>query len=243
VGASVAIQASASDSDGSIASVRFFANEQLIGILNSPPYGMTWSNPPSSNNPYVLTAVAVDNRGAVTASAGVSITVGALPTIGNASFEVPPLFPGTYQYNPSGGTWTFAGPAPSGGSGISANNSAFTDPLGNQTGPLAPDGAQVAFIQGSNPISQVLNFSGATVHFKFKCAQRIGNYSYLQIQFKLDGVPIGAPIQPPGTTYTNCVTPQFVGTSGQHTVTFLGVNDPGDHDNTVFLDKFQILSP
>ena len=69
------------------------------------------------------------------------------PVISNAGFEAPAVG-GSFQYNPSGGSWTFAG-----GTGVSGNGSGFT--AGN---PAAPEGQQVAFLQGDYAtISQAIN--------------------------------------------------------------------------------------
>ena len=71
--ATIAIAASASDADGTIASVTFYAGSSVIGTDTTSAYGVTWSNVAAGT--YNLTAVAVDNRGASTVSSGISITV------------------------------------------------------------------------------------------------------------------------------------------------------------------------
>ena len=77
--ASVALAASASDSDGSISRVEFFASGQQVGTDSSSPYSATWSNVPQGT--YHVTAVATDNSGARTTSATATITVnGATPS-------------------------------------------------------------------------------------------------------------------------------------------------------------------
>ena len=64
--------------------------------------------------------------------------------ITNASFETPSLGAGNFAYAPGGATWTFTG-----SSGIAANGSAF--------GFLpAPDGSQVAFLQGAVSFSETI---------------------------------------------------------------------------------------
>jgi subtilisin family serine protease len=69
----ITLEATASDSDGSVASVAFYANGAPIGIDTTSPYGVTWTNAP--DGVYTLTSVAADNLGATTASAPVHITV------------------------------------------------------------------------------------------------------------------------------------------------------------------------
>ena len=76
--ASVALAASASDSDGSISRVEFFASGSQVGTDSSSPYSATWSSVPQGT--YHVTAVAIDNAGARTTSATATITVNAATT-------------------------------------------------------------------------------------------------------------------------------------------------------------------
>src|SRR6266704_2350277 len=71
--ASVAIGATAADTDGTIARVDFYQGATLIGSAPNAPYGFTWTNVAAGS--YTLTAVATDDRGASTTSAAVAITV------------------------------------------------------------------------------------------------------------------------------------------------------------------------
>jgi GH35 family endo-1,4-beta-xylanase len=75
--ASITISASASDADGSIASVQFFNGTSLLGSDATAPYSFTWSSVVAGT--YSITARATDNSGAVTTSAAVSISVSAAP--------------------------------------------------------------------------------------------------------------------------------------------------------------------
>ncbi|APV48358.1 hypothetical protein BWI17_00845 [Betaproteobacteria bacterium GR16-43] len=80
--ASFTITATASDADGTIASVAFFSNGVSLGVDATAPYSFNAAN--LGNGAYVLTAVATDNRGAATTSTPVTVTVGtanALPTV------------------------------------------------------------------------------------------------------------------------------------------------------------------
>jgi len=72
-GNNVTVTAAASDSDGTISRVDFFAGTTPIGSATSAPYSATWSNVAAGT--YSLTAVARDNVGASTTSAAVSIRV------------------------------------------------------------------------------------------------------------------------------------------------------------------------
>ena len=67
------ITAMASDLDGMIAKVEFFADATRLGETTNSPYTLLWSNVPSGS--YQLTAIAADNAGATTLSAPLTITV------------------------------------------------------------------------------------------------------------------------------------------------------------------------
>ncbi|GAA4439580.1 hypothetical protein GCM10023188_36070 [Pontibacter saemangeumensis] len=71
--ASIAIAASASDADGTIAKVEFFNGAAKLGEDVLSPYEYTWNNVGLGD--YALTARATDNAGFVTTSAVVSISV------------------------------------------------------------------------------------------------------------------------------------------------------------------------
>ncbi len=75
LGSGAQITANASDPDGSVTQVRFFANGVLLpsGTLSLPPYSLTWV--PASAGAFQLTAVATDNTGNTTTSAAVAVTV------------------------------------------------------------------------------------------------------------------------------------------------------------------------
>src|SRR5207249_998613 len=73
--AALEIAASASDLDGTIAKVEFYAGPNRLGEVTSNPYVFTWSN--FLSGAYQLTALATDNQGATTVSAPVAITISA----------------------------------------------------------------------------------------------------------------------------------------------------------------------
>lgn len=72
-GSTVTLNASASDSDGTVSKVDFYSNSALLGTSTTAPYSFTWTNVPAGS--YNLTAVATDNSGGISTSAGVSITI------------------------------------------------------------------------------------------------------------------------------------------------------------------------
>ena len=71
--AKIAINATASDNNGSVSRVDFFAGTQLVGTAATAPYSITWSN--ASAGTYALTAVALDNGGASGTSSPINVTV------------------------------------------------------------------------------------------------------------------------------------------------------------------------
>jgi hypothetical protein len=73
--ATINLSASASDPDGSVARVDFYAGTALVGSDSSSPYSVSWSSVPAGT--YSLTALARDNVGATKRSTAVSISVAA----------------------------------------------------------------------------------------------------------------------------------------------------------------------
>jgi len=80
-GDQIAISANASDSDGTIQKVDFYAGATLIGTNYSSPYSLTWTA--GAPGTYQLKAIATDNLGATATSPLVSVTVNAIsaPTV------------------------------------------------------------------------------------------------------------------------------------------------------------------
>lgn len=76
--ATISVAASATDSDGTIAKVDFFAGTTLLASDSAAPYALSWSNVAAGT--YVLKAVATDDDGAATTSGTVTITVSDAPT-------------------------------------------------------------------------------------------------------------------------------------------------------------------
>ena len=72
-GDAISISANASDVDGTISQVEFFAGAISLGVDTTSPYSVNWTNANVGN--HTITAVAMDNGGATTTSTAISITV------------------------------------------------------------------------------------------------------------------------------------------------------------------------
>ncbi|MDB5255928.1 MAG: C-terminal target protein [Chitinophagaceae bacterium] len=110
--ATVAITASASDSDGSISKVEFYNGTTLLSTSTTSPYTFVWTSVPVGN--YTIMAKAYDNLNA-TANASISITVKApnqVPTVSitspanNAVFIAPASIAITASATDADGTVT-----------------------------------------------------------------------------------------------------------------------------------------
>lgn len=77
--ATIAISASATDPEGRMASVEFYAGSTLIARDTSSPYSVSWA--PSAAGSYPLTAVAHDADGASSTSAAVTVSVTTTATL------------------------------------------------------------------------------------------------------------------------------------------------------------------
>jgi hypothetical protein len=71
--ATIQLTATATDSDGSIANVRFYRGSTLLNTDSASPYEYTWTN--VSSGTYQLRAVAQDNQGATSTSTIITVTV------------------------------------------------------------------------------------------------------------------------------------------------------------------------
>src|SRR6185369_16152813 len=72
-GSTVTINATATDSDGTIAKVEFFQGATKLGEALANPYSFTWTSVLAGN--YSITAKATDNLGAATTSTAIAIVV------------------------------------------------------------------------------------------------------------------------------------------------------------------------
>lgn len=147
--ASVSLEATASDPNGSVVEVRFFEGAQLLGTDTTEPYTFTWS-PVAAGN-YSLTAVAEDDGAATRTSDPVSISVvppgSPVPVaIVNSSFEIPALADIALESNSAlipG--WDFFGTANTFVGIFNPPAGSYPSAAGQGT-PLGAEGAQAAFL-------------------------------------------------------------------------------------------------
>ena len=77
--ANITINASVSDSDGTVTQIQFFQGTNSLGMVTSVPYNLTWTNVVAGT--YTLTARASDSSGLVSTSSVVSVVVDIPPSI------------------------------------------------------------------------------------------------------------------------------------------------------------------
>ncbi|MCX6924991.1 MAG: Ig-like domain-containing protein [Verrucomicrobia bacterium] len=77
VGSPITVEATASDPDGTVTNVAFYADGNLLSSDAAAPYNYTWAT--AAPGPHALTAVAWDNMGLSSTSTVVNITVGSEP--------------------------------------------------------------------------------------------------------------------------------------------------------------------
>ena len=189
-----------------------------------------------NNKPVTVNGIAISGTDAgnytlasTTATTKADITPASLTVI-DPGFEQPVVGTGAFEYDPTGSPWVFTG-----GSGISGNNSAFTS--GN---PPAPQGVQVAFLQGTGSFTQsVTGWAAGSYVLTFDAAQR-GNFGVSQqnLDVLIDGSVVGT-FKPSSTSYQGYSTASFTVTAGTHTIEFQGLDSAGG-DNTAFLDQVAV---
>ncbi|PWU09927.1 MAG: hypothetical protein C5B50_26380 [Verrucomicrobia bacterium] len=229
----ISLSASVLTNGNLITGVQFYSSPNtLIGQVTNPPYTYGWTNPATGN--YSLFSTVTYNGGSVATSPMAAISV--INTNVNFSFEIPSIGGGNYQYNPSGGSWTFSGAAGN-GSGLVANGSGFSNPN-------AAQGVQAAFVQGYGTVSQMLyGFTpGTTYTILVSAAQRTGANQHggesWNVMIDNSIIATNAAGLP---TYTTS-TASFTASAFTHTLSFVGTDLLGG-DNTVFLDNVRISPP
>jgi hypothetical protein len=164
-------------------------------------------------------------------------------SVPNYSFELPVT--SSYIYNPSASTasWTFTPSGTRVGSGVATNGSGFTS--GNNA---APDGKQVAFVQGTASVTQSLSgFTPGTTYTVTVAASQRQNKSGGQagntFDVRVNGATIASFDPSQSSKAYADFTAQFTATNSTNTIAFVGTNLLATStypDNTVFLDNVRI---
>jgi len=169
------ICAVASDPDGSVSSVEFFAGGTSVGVVTNAVrltncwevhtvYCLTWSNPPAG--PSVLTAVATDDAGLMSTSAPVHITV------------LPPPAPTVKITTPHDGAIIYGAPTRI---YVCAAERYFTNPVVN-----------VSFLAGTNVLGMTTNTPYSCIVWKNVAA---GTYSLTAVAMEQNGMTVtSAPV-------------------------------------------------
>ncbi len=104
--------------------------------------------------------------------------------------------------------------------------------------PNAPQGTQVAFVQGAgSSFSQSINFSAGTHSLTFQAAQR-GVNGGETFNVLVDGQVVGS-FKPGGTSYSTFTTNNFALSAGSHTIEFLGAGSAGGK-GTALIDNVRL---
>ena len=114
--ATITLNATASDPDGTVTKVDFTTGTTFLGTATTAPYSFTWSNVAAGT--YSLNATAYDNSGTATTSAPVTITVNGSGT------ATPPL--ALLHLNEPAGSSTFADASGNGNTGTCSGTSCPT---------------------------------------------------------------------------------------------------------------------
>jgi streptogramin lyase len=155
----------------------------------------------------------------------------AAPSLGDPSFEDTPVGAGSYAVDPASPSWYFRG-----SSGISSNNSAITS--GN---PPAPDGNQVAFLQGSSDFYSrgAVGWPEGDYQISFDAAKGANgpNAVGLEVEFGGPGGEIIDTITLTSTNYEMYTTQLFfMRPDWSMTFTFVGLGQSG----TALIDNVSV---
>jgi len=191
----------------------------------------------ATNTLTFTTTVPSGDRTALVDDVNVWTLDGNMPNAGpraNSSFETPTaLGPNGFTYGPGGAHWDFTG-----GGGIARNGSDFSNPP-------APDGTQVAFLQGSGIIFDVFGTfeAGRLYQLTFYDAARPG-FGGNTYQVTLGGQTLtfggNTTRTSTSTSWSSITSDVFTVTfDGPQVLTFTGLNST--EDVTTFFDLIQFI--
>jgi hypothetical protein len=151
-------------------------------------------------------------------------------TVTDPGFETPAQGQGKFTYAPAGSAWTFLR-----GGGLAGNGSPFTS-----YNPVAPQGAQIAFLQGSGQADQLVKgWAAGDYEVSFKATQRAYFDSHQVVDVLIDGQVVSTITPGAPTSYQTYYTAAFPVTAGDHKLTFIGTDLT--KDNTALLDAISII--
>lgn len=152
--------------------------------------------------------------------------------VAGGDMESPTMAPGSYQYRPTGGPWTFFG-----GAGLSTANSAFTN-----ASPAIPQGTQIMFLQNTGYATLPVTIAQpGNYRVRFKATLRANNDPATENQVVevmlnnvlIDHADVGAGI------YNEHYTLPLYLAAGTYTLRLKGLN-PNGGDNTAFVDDVRL---
>jgi alpha-tubulin suppressor-like RCC1 family protein/uncharacterized protein (DUF2141 family) len=181
---------------GQLAVLLLLALLPLLAGAGTPVLRMNCTVGPG---PGVNTTAFIDQVEVINAATG-QVVAAAVP---NGGFETSDaLSNGSYGFNPTGASWSFAG-----SSGIAATGSALSPPP-------APEGTRVAFLQTlsnrAGSIGQTLpNLPAGAYQVRARVAQRPGNTTPLGVSFAVDGAELSSIVPSSSTSYDTYLSPAF----------------------------------
>jgi len=184
-----------------------------------------------SAGPHTIELLGLDPAGSDNIALIDELAISPANPIADSSFETLALASGAYQLTPGGLPWQF-----SGGAGVSRDGSTFTS--GN---PNAPNGSQVAFINGTGSFDQSVDLAAGSYNLSFEAAQCANSPTQTQaIEVTVDNTQVGL-ITPLSTSYGLYETSNFTVAAGMHTIAFIGTNPQGGN-NTALIDSVAIAA-
>ncbi len=188
--ASIQINVTASDQDGSISKVEFYNGRTKIGQDVTAPYTYNWKNIASGS--YTLTAKATDNQGASKMSSPIFITVNT-----------------TSQQAPYGGTlWSIPGKIEAENYDLGGQNVAFNDVTNANEGgsyrsdlvdiePCSEGGYNVGWIKSGEWLEYTVNVAESKTYILESRVAAISTGRRFHVE--IDGQDVSGPINVPNT--------------------------------------------
>src|SRR6185369_11758951 len=167
-GTAITVSANATDSDGTVSQVEFFANGASIGVDTTSPYSISWTG--AAVGAYAIKATATDNLGATATTPANNISV-VLPTVSVALTDAisseAGADTGTFTISRTGTTgaaltvnFALSGTATN-GSDYSSISSSVTIPAGASSASVVVTPIDDALVEGSETVTLTLSSNAA----------------------------------------------------------------------------------